>query len=138
LKSLDFDAQNNFYEFFNLAGIFRKRKINSLKKNEIRPGASDLSQAGPIPAACPGWLTRTGTPPSDLDPTARGLSSPRDSACTRAQLLWLGFGEATLTVGLVVVGGGWIGGGGVQEVRGDQQACMQKVWCSQGVSATFQ
>jgi hypothetical protein len=39
-----------------------------------------------------------------------------------------------LTVGLLVVGGGWIGGGGVQEVRGDQQACMQKVWCSQGVS----
>jgi hypothetical protein len=47
------DAQNYFYTFLNLAGIFKKRKIKQLEKKE-RAGAADASQADPDPPACPG------------------------------------------------------------------------------------
>jgi hypothetical protein len=50
------DLQNYFYPFLNLAGICRKRKIKSLKKEEERVGAADASQAGPDPPAYPGLV----------------------------------------------------------------------------------
>jgi hypothetical protein len=90
LDSLNLGAYNNFYEFLNLQGFLEKRTQFSGKK-EAGPGATDLSQAGPNPVACPGWLSRNGMPPSDPDPTARPSSSSRTSACRRGRQSSLGF-----------------------------------------------
>jgi hypothetical protein len=73
-----------------LLGFSEKRNQFSEKK-EVGPGATDLSQAGPNPVACPGWLNRSGMPPSDPDPTARLSSSLRVSACSRGRRSSLGF-----------------------------------------------
>jgi hypothetical protein len=45
------DVQNNFHGISNIAEIYKSAKQFSKKKN--RAGAAGLSQAGPIPAACP-------------------------------------------------------------------------------------
>jgi hypothetical protein len=66
------NTQNNFYTFLNLVGILQKGK-NDLQKKKERAGAMDAGQAGPDPRPAQAWRGRTGTPPSDLDRTARGL-----------------------------------------------------------------
>jgi hypothetical protein len=58
IKKLDLpnlSASNIFYGFLILQGFSEKRK-QSLKKKEFGPGAMDLSQAGPVLAACPAGL----------------------------------------------------------------------------------
>jgi hypothetical protein len=66
-----------------------------LLKKKKRAGAVGAGQASPDPRPARAWYGRTGTPLSNPDRTARGLSSSRDGACRRGGAGGLGFQAPT-------------------------------------------